>query len=75
MRLRPLERWRGPGGATYPVAWEIRLKPLGLTLRTRALIEDQLMDLSVRYWEGAVEVLGDSGDQPLGYGYVEMTGY
>ena len=32
------------------------------------------MDHSVRYWEGAVEVLDPQG-RPVGRGYVELTGY
>jgi predicted secreted hydrolase len=31
------------------------------------------MDLSVVYWEGAVDVL--DGGKPVGRGYLEMTGY
>jgi predicted secreted hydrolase len=30
----------------------------------------------VTYWEGAVKVTGQVGDQPvIGQGYVELTGY
>ncbi len=34
---------------------------------------DQELQVSVRYWEGAVDVL--RGDEPVGRGYVELTGY
>jgi len=71
--LRPLDWWRGPDGTRYPIAWSLHILPLDRTLTVRALIPDQLMDLSVRYWEGAVEVL--EGDESVGYGYLEMTGY
>jgi len=44
------------------------------------VLEDQEMDVTVRYWEGAVDVLAagagtpDAAD-PIGRGYVELTGY
>ena len=40
------------------------------------LLEDQEMRLSVRYWEGAVDVAGKRDQLPVkGRGYVELTGY
>ena len=39
-----------------------------------ALVDDQTIDLSVRYWEGLVEVTSPAGDR-LGRGYMELTGY
>ena len=39
----------------------------------RALVNDQLMDLSVPYWEGAVEILDAGNLDPLGQGYLEMV--
>ena len=44
---------------------------LALDLEVQALLDDQLMDHSVHYWEGAVEVSGSHA----GRGYLEMTGY
>ncbi len=73
MELRPLHWWLGPNGERYPIAWSLTALPLGRSLTVHALLPDQLMDLTVRYWEGAVEVL--DGDEPVGYGYLEMTGY
>lgn len=75
VRLRPLEHWTSPQGARYPVAWSLELLPLGRALEVRARFPEQLMDLSVRYWEGAVEVREAGGGQELGRGYLEMTGY
>ncbi|EHQ51756.1 secreted hydrolase-like protein [Ectothiorhodospira sp. PHS-1] len=42
-------------------------------MEIRAVRPDQEMDLSVRYWEGAVDVL--EAGEVTGRGYVEMTGY
>ena len=37
---------------------------------------DQELNLSFRYWEGAVSVQGTSGGNAVaGHGYVELTGY
>ena len=38
-----------------------------------ALLEDQFMNLSVPYWEGAVEVLDADTQELLGRGYLEMV--
>jgi predicted secreted hydrolase len=50
---------------------------LPMELEIRALIPNQELRLAVRYWEGAVETTGITGDgSPLtGRGYVELTGY
>lgn len=77
-RLRPedvqievLERWQNPGGTSYPVRWNIRIPTQALELQVQAAMPDQELALSVRYWEGAVDVTGSS----KGRGYVELTGY
>ncbi|MCP5416913.1 MAG: carotenoid 1,2-hydratase [Chromatiaceae bacterium] len=70
----PLRWWKSGKGARYPVAWTLYIKPLQLRLVVEALLDDQEMDLSVRYWEGAVRV-HDEGQNELGAGYLEMTGY
>ena len=49
---------------------------LASTLDVEPLLEDQELDLSVRYWEGAVHADGDGGRSPLtGQGYLELAGY
>jgi len=40
------------------------------------LINDQELNVSYRYWEGAVSVNGTKNGKPIsGQGYVELTGY
>jgi predicted secreted hydrolase len=40
------------------------------------VLDDQELVTSVRYWEGAVDVAGESrGETISGRGYVELTGY
>jgi len=70
VELTPLDRWR-----EYPVEWRLQLQGEAHPWRVRALLEDQEMDLGVRYWEGAVEVLSEPGGESLGRGYVELSGY
>ncbi len=67
-------------GGRYPVAWRIAVPGSGLDLEVEALFDDQELDLSVAYWEGAVVVRGrdtSRSDSPpvAGRGYAEMTGY
>jgi predicted secreted hydrolase len=71
-----LDRWQSPRGGDYPAGWRIRVPRLSLDLELRPVLEDQELDLLVRYWEGAVDVTGRHGAQDVaGWGYVELTGY
>jgi predicted secreted hydrolase len=69
--------WRSPGtGVTYPVEWRLRLADEGLDLKVQPLMDEQELRLSVRYWEGAVEISGESaGGSVQGVGYLELAGY
>jgi len=75
--LVPGERWRSPAtGVRYPLQWSLRIPALDLRLDVEPRIEGQEMDLSVRYWEGAIQARGERGGRPVsGSGYLEMTGY
>ena len=69
--LTPERYWKAPDGTRYPVAWRLAVPREGLDLRVRAVLDDQLLDHSVRYWEGAVDVTGSH----TGKGYLELSGY
>jgi predicted secreted hydrolase len=73
----PTDRWSSPiDGTSYPTEWTVRVPALGLDLEVRAVVADQEMDLTVRYWEGAVDAVGNrAGRAVRGVGYVELTGY
>ncbi len=71
VQLTPLRYWQAKDGTRYPVAWRLRVADHGLDLEVQALLDDQLMDHSVRYWEGAVRVSGSH----RGSGYLELSGY
>ena len=72
-----LEHWTSDkSGARYPSGWRLRVPSLGFDLRVDPLFPNQEMDVSVTYWEGAVEVRGQRGASALtGRGYVELVGY
>jgi predicted secreted hydrolase len=73
--LRPLRHWKAPDGVPYPVAWSVLIGPLGQPWRVEAALDDQLMDVRVPYWEGAVQLFDSRTGDLLGRGYLEMTGY
>ena len=72
--LTPLAWWE-VDERRYPVQWRLELPGEAHPWRVRALMDDQEMRLSVRYWEGAVEVVDEHDGTLLGKGYLEMTGY
>jgi len=75
--LEVLDEWESErSDVRYPVAWRLTIADAALDLELRPYVEDQEIDLSVRYWEGAVRVEGTSAGQPVGgSGYLELAGY
>ena len=75
--IQPRKNWHSPhSGATYPVDWEINIPKQDLTLEIQPYMNDQEMNVSYIYWEGAVSIRGNYlGQGVTGNGYVEMTGY
>ena len=76
VRFVPGRAWRSARtGASYPVAWIVRAGDLQLAIEP--LFDDQEHDTRASsgtiYWEGAVRAL--RGGQPVGEGYLELTGY
>jgi predicted secreted hydrolase len=70
--------WTSPiDGARYPAGWRIRIPRRGWSLEVEPRIPDQELDVSFRYWEGAVAArgTGEEGRPVTGRGYVELTGY
>lgn len=77
--IQSTQTWKSPeSGTRYPSRWRITLVRENLELEIVPQLATQenrsriLSDLY--YWEGAVTILGSSG-QRLGQGYVELTGY
>lgn len=78
--LTPGRIWASPAsGGEYPVEWQVAVPGESLQLTVTPLLDDQEIvgtRTSVKYWEGAVDVKGTRGGQPIaGRGYLEMTGY
>jgi predicted secreted hydrolase len=70
--LSSFDTWTSPhSGATYPAAWRVAVPSEGIDLEVTPLVNDQELNVSFTYWEGAVRVEGTQ----TGYGYVELTGY
>jgi len=73
---RVLGYWRSPAGVRYPHGWSVKVPAHQLDLTVTPLLDNQELDLSIRYWEGASAVTGRAGDAPVeGAGYVELAGY
>jgi predicted secreted hydrolase len=75
--LEPRRWWTSPTtGVRYPVAWSVEIPSQVLSLDVEPRIDDQELDLSVRYWEGAVRATGsDNGRAIRAQGYLELAGY
>ncbi|MGI9235170.1 MAG: lipocalin-like domain-containing protein [Woeseiaceae bacterium] len=68
--------WDSPLGGRYPSGWQVNVPSLDLQLDVQPVIENQELNATVRYWEGAVDVSGERDGEKLGgRGYVELTGY
>lgn len=75
--LEPRCWWISPTtGVRYPVAWSIAIPSQGLSLDIASRLDVQELDLSVRYWEGAVIAEGRVGGGTVtAQGYLELAGY
>jgi predicted secreted hydrolase len=58
-------------GRKLPVAWDIAIPELSLSIECVALNPDSWMGTSFPYWEGPIHFHGSHS----GVGYLEMTGY
>lgn len=74
--LSPVRQWRSPhSGISWPVVWRARVPGQRLDLELRAVPVDQEQNLTVRYWEGSIDVLDAEDGTRVGRGYMELTGY
>jgi len=74
-----LRYWKSPhSDVEYPAGWKITVPSESLELQVTPAIADQELNLTLRYWEGAVKVSGKYKDRNAiiaGKGYVELAGY
>jgi predicted secreted hydrolase len=75
--VEPIGLWTSPHShVDYPASFRLTAPAVGLDLRVLPLLADQELDMTFRYWEGAVRVEGTAGGKPAkGRGYLELTGY
>ena len=74
--LEVTEYWDSPEGEKYPSGWMLKIPSENIELRLTPAVKEQLMNVSVRYWEGAVKIEGmKNGSEIKGRGYIELTGY
>jgi predicted secreted hydrolase len=75
--LSARDHWTsGSTGIRYPVAWRLEVPRAGITLDVTPFLKNQEIDLSVRYWEGAVHAAGRGRRGALtAQGYLELAGY
>ncbi|MEX2149702.1 MAG: lipocalin-like domain-containing protein [Steroidobacteraceae bacterium] len=75
--FEPRRWWTSPKTQVrYPVAWSIALAAEDLSLEIEPRLDDQELELTVRYWEGAVTATGRArGGALTAEGYLELAGY
>jgi len=75
--LQPTRFWTtADKRATYPIGWRLKIEKLGLDAEISTPVENQELNVGVRYWEGCVRVKGTRDQQGVtGKGYLELTGY
>jgi predicted secreted hydrolase len=68
--------WESPSGVKYPSRWKLNIPDEEIWLEIIPAVKNQLMDVSINYWEGAVLIKGLKNNKQIhGRGYVELTGY
>ena len=71
-----LDTWDSERGGRYPARWRMEIPSRDLSVEVTPVMDNQELITNVRYWEGAVDVSGQSRGEPIsGRGYVELTGY
>lgn len=79
--VTPWQTWRSPSsGAVYPISWRVIVPKAHLDVFVSATVAHQELDTrrttGLTYWEGqAVASVAETGEQPLGLAYIELTGY
>jgi predicted secreted hydrolase len=75
--IKILDNWKSPHSKIiYPSRWHVAVPVQNLEVEVVPLINDQELNVSYRYWEGAVSINGTKNGKPIsGQGYVELAGY
>ncbi len=77
VQLYVVDRWQSlRTGVQYPSRWQLRVQQAQLDLTIEPYLPNQELDVSVRYWEGAVHGSGSAHTRAVSAsGYVELVGY
>ncbi len=76
VNLSTTDTWKSASGSVYPSGWKLQIPDRQIELNVLPQVKKQLMDVTVKYWEGSVKISGvKNGKNVEGYGYVELTGY
>ncbi|MGP9765492.1 lipocalin-like domain-containing protein [Halomonas sp. AOP13-D3-9] len=62
-------------GRKVPTQWRLEIPSVEIDINIEAPHANRWMTTSVPYWEGEVVVNDRASGEPLGEGYLEMTGY
>jgi predicted secreted hydrolase len=75
--LTALDHWSSPAtGTRYPIEWRLVIPLAAVDLMLSPYLDDQELNLSVRYWEGAVHAASAGAAESLtAQGYMELAGY
>jgi len=75
--IKSVDIWRSPHSKiNYPSQWRLSVPSQNLDVEIVPVINDQELNVSYRYWEGAVSINGTKNGKAIsGQGYVELTGY
>ena len=74
--LTVADTWVSPSGTVYPSRWQLSVPGKGIDFAVIPTLRNQLLDVSIDYWEGSVTIEGArNGAKLVGRGYVELTGY
>lgn len=70
------DNWKSPSGVNYPSGWNLKIPSRNIYLNITPAVSDQLLNVSIKYWEGSVKIDGTKNNSRItGRGYAELTGY
>ncbi|TYP93888.1 putative secreted hydrolase [Fodinibius salinus] len=77
VNIEVLDKWKSPHSkSVYPAKWTMNIPKANLFLDLQTSFPDQVMDVSVRYYEGTISISGTMNEKDIGgTGFIEMTGY
>ncbi|HMS34443.1 MAG TPA: lipocalin-like domain-containing protein [Ignavibacteria bacterium] len=70
------DNWKSASGINYPSGWKLKIPSENIDLKILPAVKDQMLNVSIKYWEGAVKIEGMKNNSKItGSGYIELTGY